>query len=195
VVILRASERCAVPWKNGGGVTREVIVEPAGSDFESFDWRVSLAEVKSAGPFSAFPGIERHMAVLSGELELIIGGRALTLTSDSAPLSFAGEQAVEAKPRAGAVTDLNLMCRRERCTGRLTTHVLTKPQRLRADSGRVLIVALTPLTLGGEDAPGTMLAPGDAALPDVAAEYELHPASGAQVGRYYRADIVSRTAA
>jgi environmental stress-induced protein Ves len=31
VLILRARERFAVPWKNGGGVTREVAVHPPGS--------------------------------------------------------------------------------------------------------------------------------------------------------------------
>ena len=29
--LLRAADRTAVPWKNGGGVTRDVIVWPAGA--------------------------------------------------------------------------------------------------------------------------------------------------------------------
>ena len=64
--VLRASERTPVPWKNGGGVTREVAVSPAGSSLDDFDWRVSVADIRAAGPFSRFPGIERQMAVLSG---------------------------------------------------------------------------------------------------------------------------------
>ena len=74
-VILRAAERRAVPWKNGGGLTREVAAHPPQSDLGNFDWRVSLAEVRRGGPFSSFPGIDRHMAVISGRLELSISGR------------------------------------------------------------------------------------------------------------------------
>ncbi len=68
--VLRASERQALPWKNGGGVTREVIAHPPGSDLTHFEWRVSIAEIHGAGPFSRFPGIERRMAVLEGCLSL-----------------------------------------------------------------------------------------------------------------------------
>ena len=75
-LILRARERVAVPWKNGGGVTRTVAVHPPGSDLKTFDWRVSIAEVRSSGPFSVFSGVERHMAVLSGRLSLSIDGGA-----------------------------------------------------------------------------------------------------------------------
>lgn len=60
--ILRAAERPALPWKNGGGVTREVVAHPPGSDLGHFDWRVSIAEIHNAGPFSRFPGIERRNA-------------------------------------------------------------------------------------------------------------------------------------
>ena len=52
--LLSAARRAAVPWKNGGGVTREVAAHPAGASLEDFDWRVSTAEVRAAGPFSGF---------------------------------------------------------------------------------------------------------------------------------------------
>jgi environmental stress-induced protein Ves len=57
--LLRAGERQALPWKNGGGVTREVIAHPPGSDLRHFDWRVSIAEIQGAGAFSSFPGTSR----------------------------------------------------------------------------------------------------------------------------------------
>ena len=41
--ILRESSYRAVPWKNGGGVTREILRAPAEPD--AFDWRLSLATV------------------------------------------------------------------------------------------------------------------------------------------------------
>ena len=147
-MISRAADRVAVPWKNGGGLTREVAAHPPESNLGNFDWRVSLAEVSRGGPFSSFPGVDRHMAVIAGRLEVTIPGRdALSLSSDSAPLSFAGELPVYAEPRSAIVTDLNVMTRRARFRARLTrcTVAAHTPVRLEADT--TLLLALAQLTL------------------------------------------------
>jgi len=47
IKLLKAADRAAIPWKNGGGVTRDVIVSPAGATLENFDWRISIAEIAS----------------------------------------------------------------------------------------------------------------------------------------------------
>lgn len=105
VVVHRAAARIALAWKNGGGVTREVAVHPPGSGLDAFDWRISIAEVRSSGLFSIFPGIERLMAVLNGRLSFTAaGGATQVLTADSRPLRFSGELAVNAAPLDGAVT-------------------------------------------------------------------------------------------
>jgi environmental stress-induced protein Ves len=39
------------PWRNGGGVTRELLAWPTPQDW---DWRISVAEVEKNGPFSRF---------------------------------------------------------------------------------------------------------------------------------------------
>ncbi len=62
--IIRQSSFAAVTWKNGGGVTREAIRVPPHGD--SFDWRVSLAQIDTAGPFSDFAGYNRFMLLLKG---------------------------------------------------------------------------------------------------------------------------------
>jgi environmental stress-induced protein Ves len=145
-LILRARERVAVPWKNGGGVTRTVAVHPPGSDLETFDWRVSIAEVRSSGPFSVFSGVERHMAVLSGRLSLSIdGGAPHILTADSAPLSFAGDVPAHGVPLAGAVTDLNVMTRRGRCSAQLRRWAAGAAAPLSPYA--TLVLALGPLTV------------------------------------------------
>jgi len=147
-VILRAAERAALPWKNGGGLTREVAVHPPQSGLGNFDWRVSLAEVRRGGPFSSFPGVDRHMAVISGRLELSISGRdTLSLSSDTAPVSFPGEVAVYAEPRPEPVTDLNIMTRRGRFTGRLTRHSAGAATQIRLVADTTVLLALAPLTL------------------------------------------------
>lgn len=147
-VILRAAERRAAPWKNGGGLTREVAVEPAGSDLAHFDWRVSIAEVHRRGPFSPFPGVDRHMAVLSGRLALAMADRGtLTLVPESPPLTFAGELAVTAEPLQSPVTDLNVMTRRDRCVARLSRYSLPAATQVRLAADITLVLALNELTL------------------------------------------------
>jgi environmental stress-induced protein Ves len=108
-VILRAAQRAPVPWKNGGGLTREVAVYPPTSDLGSFDWRVSMAEVRGAGPFSLFPGVDRRLAVLEGRLRLAIEARAaLTLSPESAPVGADATLVV-------ALSQLQLSCRAGVC--------------------------------------------------------------------------------
>jgi hypothetical protein len=64
--ILHLHDCPARPWKNGLGRTRELAVAPPGAGMDGFLWRVSVAEVDSAAPFSAFPGIDRTIVLLEG---------------------------------------------------------------------------------------------------------------------------------
>ena len=68
VRLLPALDRTARPWKNGGGVTRDVAVFPAEANDDDFLWRASVATIAAAGPFSPFPGIDRTLILLGGEL-------------------------------------------------------------------------------------------------------------------------------
>jgi environmental stress-induced protein Ves len=119
ISVLHATDRIAVPWKNGGGVTREVAIWPPGSDFENFDWRVSVAEVRVAGPFSRFEAIDRTLVILQGRLAVTVAGKEVELGPDSAPFAFPGDVACSGAPIGGAVTDLNVMTRRGRASARL----------------------------------------------------------------------------
>jgi len=144
--ILRAADRAAVPWKNGGGVTREVAVHPPGSDLSSFDWRVSIAEVRTAGSFSLFPGVDRRMAVLEGSLVLAIDAREpMDVLPDSAPVWFAGEVSVFARPLGPLVTDLNVMTRRGRFDSRMERRAVPGSADLALRADTTVIVALSEL--------------------------------------------------
>jgi environmental stress-induced protein Ves len=150
--LLPASGRTPGVWKNGGGLTREVAVHPPGSDFEGFDWRLSIAEIRTAGPFSSFPGIERRMGVISGRLSLAVDGRpAVTLTPESAALEFPGEAPVFAEPLGAPVTDLNLMTRRPRCNARLRRQVARASAVIEPRADTTLIVALADLFVRREE--------------------------------------------
>lgn len=111
--LVRRGEGRASRWKNGGGVTHELAVWPEGADLSGFDARLSMAEVAADGPFSAFPGIDRTLAVLEGgPMRLSFGGAEVAVTADGPPLSFPGEIPVHARLDAGPVLDLNIMTRR-----------------------------------------------------------------------------------
>jgi uncharacterized protein len=142
--VLRAAQRPAVPWKNGGGITREVAIWPTGATPGEFDWRVSIAEIAVAGPFSVFAGIDRRMSVLKGRLSLKIQAQpAVILSPDSAVIAFPGEAPVFATPLGATVTDLNVMTRRGRCTADLTRHaaaVVLEPR-----GGTTLLIARSAL--------------------------------------------------
>ncbi|MEO8999343.1 MAG: HutD family protein [Rhodanobacter sp.] len=102
------------PWKNGLGSTREIAVQPSAAGSDDFLWRVSIAEVDSAAPFSRFPGIDRQIALLDGHgfTMTLDDQREHPLTTLFAPFAFAGEAKVAATLIDGPTRDFNLMVRR-----------------------------------------------------------------------------------
>jgi environmental stress-induced protein Ves len=114
--IHRSADYRRMRWKNGLGETAEVAIAPAGAALDAFDWRISMARVECDGPFSPFSGIDRTLSILVGEgLRLAPAGReAVVLGPASAPYPFAGDIACDATLEGGAVTDLNVMTRRNR---------------------------------------------------------------------------------
>jgi len=147
VRILRASDRVPAPWKNGGGVTREVAVHPPGAGLDDFDWRVSLATVATGGPFSRFPGIDRSLSVLEGLLTLKIGdGPTTILDPTSDPLAFPGDVAASAQTPPRPVTDFNIMTRRGRIGAEVTRLRFTGNRRL-LTADWTLVLACAPMTI------------------------------------------------
>lgn len=105
-----------VPWKNGGGSTTEIAIGPPDSGFEDFDWRVSLATIEKDGAFSAFPGVDRTLALVEGHGMLLEIDGEPTLVTDTEPVvAFDGSSQVIAKLSRGGSTDFNAMTRSERC--------------------------------------------------------------------------------
>ncbi|MET0743444.1 MAG: HutD family protein [Microvirga sp.] len=111
--VVRAASLARVPWKNGGGTTAEIAAHPEGAGLDAFAWRISLADVASDGPFSAFPGIDRTLMLVEGtRLALAVEGASHDLEAPGASWSFAGEENVAAQLQAGPIRDLNVMTRR-----------------------------------------------------------------------------------
>ena len=115
--VLRAADRRPQPWKNRGGTTREIASFPPGSGVEDFGWRLSMAEVERPGPFSHFPGVDRHLMMLRGRMRLDIRAEPLSPQDDA--FAFPGDVPVHGEPIGGPVLDLNLMVRRGMSGARL----------------------------------------------------------------------------
>jgi environmental stress-induced protein Ves len=110
---LRASDYQRVRWKNDGGWTTEIARDPAGDG--DFRWRISIADIESDGPFSAFPGVARDLVLLAGTgIELDIGDTpTLRLTERFQRVHFEGEASVDCRLVAGPTRDFNVMARRD----------------------------------------------------------------------------------
>ncbi|MCE9661278.1 MAG: HutD family protein [Burkholderiales bacterium] len=97
------------PWRNGGGVTRELLAWPEGAGWRV---RVSVAEIEADGTFSSFPGVSRWFTVLEGGgVALTIDGAEQIRRAGDPPLAFPGEASVACRLLRGPSRDLNLMLR------------------------------------------------------------------------------------
>lgn len=141
VRIIRSHEYRVMPWKNGGGETAEIAVSPEGAALDAFEWRLSMATVAMDGPFSAFPGIDRTLAILDGEgIRLVVGTDAtVTLTKESQPHPFAADQPAAADLLGGPIVDLNMMSRRGHATHSMTRLSLAAPTEIALDGAETLV--------------------------------------------------------
>jgi len=136
MALISAQTLTPSPWKNGGGVTREIAIGPAGSGFNDFVWRISLADITVPGPFSQFDGIDRCLALIDGAgLTLRAhSGISHKLTRPLEFLNFAGETAMDARLSDGVVRVFNLMLRRGFALGHLEKWQSPRQAMLKADT-------------------------------------------------------------
>lgn len=107
IEVLKADQYTKMLWKNGAGYTLEI----ARSQGEiEFDWRISMADVTTSGPFSLFPNKQRIISVLNGQ--------GMVLHVDDLPakklnlgdvFAFHGESQVQSELIDGPIRDLNLI--------------------------------------------------------------------------------------
>jgi len=143
----------AQPWKNGGGVTREVLCLPEGSGFERFGWRVSIAHIARSGPFSAFPGVDRVITLLEGggvRLRSADGAIDHRVATPLAPFAFPGEAQVYGELLGADCDDFNVMTRREACSAQV--QVLRAAAVLPACAQGLLLAVRGGWSVQGEEA-------------------------------------------
>jgi environmental stress-induced protein Ves len=118
MIVLREADYATVPWKNGGGLTREILKVPP--DAAAFDWRLSLATIEQPGPFSAFDGYDRTLVLIRGagvELDFGSEGRAV-LRAPGQLAAFDGGWATSCTLIDGPSSDLNLIVSKARAETR-----------------------------------------------------------------------------
>ena len=141
--IIRRSSLVPVRWKNGGGITHEMIRVPATGD--PFLWRVSIAQIDASGPFSNFTGYARKMVLLRGAgLRLsFAAGPDRDLRDIGDMTEFDGAAATQCELMNGPCTDLNLMVSASVTGVRAWVERLLEPRPLRpAFQGAVLAFAI-----------------------------------------------------
>ncbi|MET3661660.1 HutD/Ves family protein [Aquamicrobium ahrensii] len=154
--IARRAGHKRMAWKNGQGLTEEVAAFPAGSDVDSFDWRLSIAHVEADGPFSVFAGVDRTIALLDGAglaldlperlPESLQGARTVELTQGGAPFAFSGDWTISSRNLGGPTIDLNIMTRRGRCIHEMRRLTLAPGETLTAP-GAGWVVFNSPATI------------------------------------------------
>jgi len=153
-----------MPWKNGGGMTTELMNEP-GDD--GYAWRISIAEVTQSGPFSDFSDYDRTIMLLDGSGFTLEFEQRPTqrLAHSFEPFRFDGAWRTHCTLIDGPVRDFNLMARKG-------TEAVLDVLRLVPGAGPAMPARTTLLHLfhGQITACGQELAPGDTLRIDAATE-------------------------
>ncbi|HBM1810538.1 TPA: HutD family protein, partial [Acinetobacter baumannii] len=107
IELIRADQYTKMLWKNGAGFTLEIARSQGEADFE---WRISMADVTTSGPFSLFPNKQRIISVLDGQgMVLHVDNLPAKKLKQGDIFAFHGESQVQSELVDGAIRDLNLI--------------------------------------------------------------------------------------
>jgi environmental stress-induced protein Ves len=117
--ILRRCDLVDIPWKNGGGITRNIA---KGTLSDKTVWTISRADVAQNGLFSDFIGMLRVLTVVSGG-PMILETPAGPLNAELwKPVHFDGGWKIRSRLINGPLTDLNVMFDPQICDGAALIH-------------------------------------------------------------------------
>ncbi len=189
--IIRKSSFVAIPWKNGGGITHEALRVPTLGD--PFHWRVSVAQIETAGAFSDFSGYHRVMVLLRG------GGIHLSfpdhrreyLHKTGDLVEFDGAMVPNCDLVAGPCVDLNLMVAKIRYTVKASVQTLHEAQLVKPMAHELSVVFSidSNVSLNNNVGETLVLNPGDLAVLEAHDRQELRPISHKNVALVFHATL------
>ena len=154
VQLLGPDDFRSMPWRNGKGTTVEMAREDD-ADGATL-WRVSVADVIEAGPFSRFPGVDRILTLIAGPgftLDFSDRGR-VTPVQLFRPVCFSGDWNTCADDVCGPSRDLNVMTSRGKASAVVHIHRNANTNLGLADRTMFFCPAGHPvLTIAGVDYP------------------------------------------
>ncbi len=119
-----------IPWGNGLGTSREIILErsPLSPAPDGLLWRLATTRIDSDCPFSLYPDQDRTIVLLDGQgFELIHDARPpQKVTQRFDALSFGGDWGTRCRLLNGAVRVLNVMSARGHVASSLRTVALAQ---------------------------------------------------------------------
>jgi uncharacterized protein len=135
--IIRFLELRQVPWKNGGGITREIAVSWAG---DSLIWRLSMADVAVDGPFSKFDGLQRILTVIEGNGMELTNPNGRLQADYGVPVHFDGALDIQSRLKDGPLRDLNLIYDPALCEGDVAVIAGNSTRLLRAATEQIYAI-------------------------------------------------------
>jgi environmental stress-induced protein Ves len=145
-----------MPWKNGGGMTTELLAEP-NPNGGGFLWRISIAEVAMSGPFSDFSAYLRTIMLLEGDGFILKctdadghpkAGKRLDRPYE--PFAFDGAWKTDCSLIDGPIKDFNLMVARDGVRGALIVHKPKRGEILQLDVEHTAILHVLAGAIGGD---------------------------------------------
>lgn len=108
IIPLDPSQYLRTPWKNGGGVTTDIL-------FEGDVWRFGRTPITVPGPFSDYTGFDRLQVLVAGSgLALQTPDGEIDVRRPFQPVRFAGETPIVSRLECGPVEVVNLIGDRSR---------------------------------------------------------------------------------
>ncbi len=134
------------PWKNGGGVTVDIVEHEDA-------WRFGRTPITTPGPFSDYSGFDRAQVLVAGHgLVLQTPTGEIDVRTPLKPVAFAGEMPIVSCLEAGPVEVVNLIGNRAKV--RIDLQVLQAGAALGRSAGtHIVYAAQGPAALAIEGAP------------------------------------------
>mgnify|MGYP000159079004 CR=1 FL=1 len=139
-----------MPWKNGLGITYEIVQDRLNKDgnhsLDDFGYRISMADVTSNGAFSLFNHKARLLAVIDGAgMHLNIDKHHDMTVKTFDVIVFDGASEVDSRLIDGAIRDLNVIYDPQRFDANLQW--LARPQTVNSQADTVVVLSLEDDTI------------------------------------------------